>query len=267
MDSGGPSPLGSFAASRTSTPASVDPTTKRTVLCVYCGSSPGTNPAHMESARQLAKVMAEKDIALVYGGGTIGLMGELARTLVALKGPSYVHGIIPEPLVRHERDPQYTSHSNSPAPPASPAPPFDRANATPSPAPKALPVPAQNIFGRTTVVADMHTRKHAMAAEVFAGGPGSGFLALSGGYGTIEELLETCTWNQLGIHNRGVCVLNIAGFYDGILDWIRRSVAEGFIKGGDGEILGVATSPEQAVEFLGSYKGNKGEGKISWGKE
>jgi len=120
-------------------------------------------------------------------------MGEVAKTLVSLSGPDSVHGIIPEPLVKYERtDIEPTTPNNA----------FSR-----GPDGKLLPVYEK--YGRTTVVQDMHTRKQLMAQEVLAGGPGSGFIALSGGYGTLEELMEVVTWNQLGIHNRGVIVYNV----------------------------------------------------------
>jgi hypothetical protein len=79
-------------------------TSSKTVkICVFCGASPGKSPAHMQAAKDLAKVMAEHKIQLVYGGGTVGLMGEIARELVKLSGPESVHGIIPAPLVKYER--------------------------------------------------------------------------------------------------------------------------------------------------------------------
>ncbi|KAK0635293.1 hypothetical protein B0T17DRAFT_482463 [Bombardia bombarda] len=251
MASGGGSPLPSFPASRTNTPSNLSPearSTKRTKICVYCGSSPGFDPAHMEAARALARVMAANDIALVYGGGTVGLMGEVAKTLVSLSGPDAVHGVIPEALVRYERDPTYTSTLVS------------------GDGPK-LAVPEENIFGRTTVVKDMHTRKQMMAQEVLAGGPGSGFIALSGGYGTLEELFETTTWNQLGIHNRGICVLNINGFYDGIMAWIKMSVTEGFVHGGNGNILAEARTAEDAIKALREYKVSESQYKLSWASQ
>lgn len=113
-------------------------------------------------------------------------MGELAKTLVSLSGPSAVHGIIPEALLRYERN-----HTEG------------------KPISETID---ENTFGRTTVVADMHTRKHMMAQEVINGGEGGGFVALSGGYGTLEELMEVVTWNQLGIHARGVVVYNVEGY-------------------------------------------------------
>ncbi|KAK3997472.1 hypothetical protein QBC44DRAFT_314876 [Cladorrhinum sp. PSN332] len=243
MESGGVS----LPVSRTDTPTSDSP--KRTKIAVYCGASAGFNSAHVEAARALARAMAANNIGLVYGGGTVGLMGEVAKTLVSLSGPDSVHGIIPEALVRYERDPHYTSNSAA------------------SSDTKPLAVPEEKIFGRTTVVADMHTRKRMMAQEVIEGGPGSGFIALSGGYGTLEELFETMTWNQLGIHNRGICVLNINGFYDGILSWINKSVEEGFIHGENNKILVEAKTAEDAIVALRDYKVSDAVFKLSWSSQ
>ncbi|KAF6836333.1 hypothetical protein CMUS01_05463 [Colletotrichum musicola] len=268
MQSGGPSPLTSFPASRDGTPSTngtngntngitngktngntngtavngtANGVQKRTKICVYCGASPGFKPQHMEAARELARVMAENNIDLVYGGGTVGLMGEVAKSLVALAGPDSVHGIIPEALVKYERDATYGT--------------LNKEN---------MYVPDESVYGRTTVVKDMHTRKQMMAKEVFAGGPGSGFVALPGGYGTIEEVLETATWNQLGIHDRGICLLNINGFYDGILEWVRKSVDEGFIKAANADILVTATTPQGAIDALRDYKVSEATFKLDW---
>ncbi|KAL8371864.1 hypothetical protein RB595_001591 [Gaeumannomyces hyphopodioides] len=227
MDSGDQTP------SRTATPAGANGNgVKRTKICVYCGSSRGTDPAYMQAARDLAKAMAEHDIDLVYGGGTVGLMGEVARTLVSLKGPESVHGIIPEALVSYERDTTYTSKPDG----------------------DGLPVPDEKLYGVTTVVKDMHTRKSMMAREVLAGGPGSGFIALPGGFGTIEELVEMCTWNQLGIHDKGIVALNIKGYYEPIRQFVAHSVDAGFIRTGQGEILTFAATPDEAIRTLRDYK-------------
>lgn len=174
-------------------------------------------------------------------------MGEIARTLVSLAGPEAVHGIIPEPLVKYERDPTYTSSVVN--------------------GDKKLAIPEEKVFGRTTIVPDMHTRKRMMAQEVAAGGPGSGFVALPGGFGTMEELLEICTWNQLGIQSRGICVLNVNGFYDGLLGWITKSVEEGFIRPGNMDILAAADTPEEAVKKLRDYKVSESVLKLQWGNE
>lgn len=174
-------------------------------------------------------------------------MGEIARTLVSLSGPDAVHGIIPEPLVKYERDPTYTSSV---------------VNGN-----KKLAIPEASVFGKTTIVPDMHTRKKMMAQEVAAGGPGSGFVALPGGYGTMEELLEICTWNQLGIQSKGICVLNVNGFYDGLLSWIQKSVDEGFIRPGNAGILVSAATAEEAIKSLREYTIPESTLKLKWGNE
>lgn len=218
--------------------------TPRTKICVFCGASGGTSPAHMEAARQLGRIMAANNIDLVYGGGTVGLMGEVAKTLCELSGPQSVHGIIPEALVKYERDGTYqTTNANNQV------------------------VPDQARYGRTTVVPDMHTRKKLMAEEVFAGGPGSGFIALSGGYGTMEEIFETITWNQLGIHSNGICLLNIDGYWDGIILWINKAVEQGFVKQANRDIVATATSAEDAVRALRDYKVSEAIFKLQWGSQ
>jgi uncharacterized protein (TIGR00730 family) len=217
-------------------------------------------------------------------------MGEVAKTLVSLSGPDSVHGIIPEALVRYERDPTYrskalvsngngTNNNNNKTTNGTSA----NGTATPDSSSKEtaaaqqqqqqqeeeehLPVPEEAVFGRTTIVKDMHTRKRLMAQEVIEGGPGSGFIALSGGYGTVEELFETATWNQLGIHNKGIVLLNINGFYDGLLQWIDKSVEEGFIHGKNRHILVEAKTPEEAIQALRDYKVSEAVYKLSWGNQ
>ncbi|KAK2594889.1 hypothetical protein QQS21_007388 [Conoideocrella luteorostrata] len=218
--------------------------TPRTKICVFCGSSGGASPAHMEAARQLGRIMAESNIDLVYGGGTVGLMGEVAKTVCSINGPNSVHGIIPEALVRYERDGTYQTVNHN-----------DQV------------VPTESVYGRTTVVKDMHTRKKLMAEEVFSGGPGSGFIGLSGGYGTMEEMFEVITWNQLGIHDKGICFLNIEGYWDGILQWVEKSSEQGFVKPGNERIVVSAKDAEGAVKALRHYKVSEATFKLQWGKQ
>ncbi|OAA36306.1 lysine decarboxylase-like protein [Metarhizium rileyi] len=218
--------------------------TPRAKICVFCGSSYGANPAHMEAARQLGRVMAGNDIDLVYGGGTVGLMGEVAKTVCAINGPDSVHGIIPEALVRYERDGTYqTVNVNNQV------------------------VPTESVYGRTTVVKDMHTRKKLMAEEVFEGGPGSGFIGLSGGYGTMEEVFEVITWNQLGIHTKGIVLLNIEGYWDGIVQWLGKASEQGFVKPGNENIVVAAADAESAVKALSDYRVSEATFKLQWGKQ
>jgi uncharacterized protein (TIGR00730 family) len=209
-----------------------------------CGASPGTSEIHLQAARSLAKIMAENNIKLVYGGGTVGIMGEIAKTLVSLSGPSSVHGIIPEALIKHEQkwDPEKNAG-------------------------KAAGVIDEKVFGKTTVVKDMHTRKHLMAKEVIAGGPGSGFVALSGGYGTLEELMEVTTWNQLGIHDRGVIIYNVNGYWDGLISWIKTAVLQGFISTTNSGILVEALDAEEVIRSLREYRNSEGRFNLEWKAE
>lgn len=171
-------------------------------------------------------------------------MGEVAKTLCGLKGPGSVHGIIPAALVKYERDGTYeVVDSNKPA------------------------IPEEAVYGRTTIVKDMHTRKKLMAEEVFAGAPGSGFIGLSGGFGTMEEIFETTTWNQLGIHTQGICLLNIDGFWDGILKWLDDAVDQGFVKAANKNILVTADSPAAAIKALREYKVSTATYKLEWDQQ
>jgi uncharacterized protein (TIGR00730 family) len=160
-------------------------------------------------------------------------MGELAKTLVALSGRDAVHGIIPKALLKFERD----------------------------------GVIEESIYGRTTVVEDMHTRKQTMAREVIEGGVGSGFVALSGGYGTLEELMEMVTWNQLGIHDKPVVVFNVDEYWTGLLQWVHKAVESGFIAHNNKDIMVEATTAEQVAARLLDYENAEGRFKLQWGEK
>ena len=136
-------------------------------ICVYCGSDVGTNPAYAAAARQLGQSMAKERIGLVYGGGGLGLMGELARAVLAHGGR--VTGIIPAFLSVKER--------------------------------------MLRDVTELVVVDDMHQRKKLMFDKSDA------FVALPGGIGTLEELVEQLTWAQLGRHTKPIVLVNIDGFY------------------------------------------------------
>jgi len=172
---------------------------------------------------------------------------EVARTLVALSGPTAVHGIIPAPLMKYERGPNSSTEDGT-------------TNAGGN-------VPDYEIYGKTTVVKDMHTRKNMMAKEVIAGGPGSGFIALPGGYGTLEELMEVITWNQLGIHERGVVVYNVDSYWKGLMDWVANTVEKGFVAENNEGILIAKDNAEDCVQALKDYTCVKGRFKLEWGNE
>lgn len=205
-------------------------------------------------------------------------MGEVARTLVSLSGPDSVHGIIPKALIAHERRMQCRAKDGLSSPPSSAAAGADTATATTIGLPAAAAATAEEdganagragtpdplVYGRTTVVHDMHTRKQLMAQHVLAGGPGSGFVALSGGYGTLEELMEVTTWNQLGIHDRPVVLMNVDGYWDGLLAWVRSAVAAGFISESNGGILVEAKSAVEVLGALKNYVNSDGKFNLNW---
>ena len=140
-------------------------------LCVFCGSASGANPVYAEAAREMGTELARRSLALVYGGGRIGLMGDVAVAAIAAGGR--VVGVIPERLAAKE---------------------IAFAEAT-----------------ELIVVNTMHARKALMADRSDA------FVALPGGYGTLDELFEILTWAQLGIHAKPVGIINVAGFFTPLL--------------------------------------------------
>jgi len=156
---------------------------KINALCVYCGSNVGTDPAFAEAARGLGTILAANGVRLVYGGGSIGLMGALAASVIGRGGE--VTGVIPEFLTAAER-------------------------------PRRL---AQELI----VTRDMHERKRTMFERADA------FVALPGGLGTLEELVEQMTWAQLGRHKKPILAVNINGFWDPLLALIAHMRALGLV--------------------------------------
>ena len=98
------------------------------------------------------------------------------------------------------------------------------------------------------VVPDMHARKKAMADRSDA------FVALPGGYGTLEELFEAVTWTQLAYHRKPVGLLNVAGFFDALVDFLARAVAEGFVRPIHADLLLVDTDPDRLLDRLQGYR-------------
>lgn len=155
-------------------------------ICVYCGSGSGSDPAYVDAARTLGKTMAEAGVGLVYGGGSLGLMGEVARTVLANGGR--VTGIIPSFLTHKER--------------------------------------MLRDVDELIVVEDMHQRKRLMFERSDA------FVALPGGIGTLEELVEQLTWSQLGRHKKPIILANIAGFWDPFRTLLAHMRTQAFIRPG-----------------------------------
>ena len=170
-------------------------------LCVYCGSGPGKNPAYMAAAKTLGTAMAKADIGLVYGGGGMGLMGEVARGVLSAGG--HVTGIIPEFLVSRERM-------------------LDGVN-------------------ELIVTSNMHERKTAMFERA------TGFVALPGGIGTLEELAEILTWAQLGQHNKPIVICDIGDYWQPLLTLLEHMRGENFIRAGMEVLVEVAKTAADVI--------------------
>lgn len=233
--------------------------TKTPIYLHSCGATSGTEPEHLEAARGLAHEFHKNNVRLVYGGGTTGLMGEIARTLVSLSGPQSVHGVIPRALVqvsaKHE-GPEVNGGAKA----------AERVVSSDTNDLGGEGIP-ESEYGITTIVPDMHTRKRLMATKVMEGGPGSGFVSLAGGFGTIEEVMEMTTWNQLGIHHVGIVLLNVNGYWDGLLAWLRHAVGKGFISVENGRILAEARDVADVLPILARYQGSSDRMLLNWGQE
>lgn len=177
-------------------------------ICVYCGSSSGDNPEYMQAACVLGEEIAARDLTLVYGGGRVGLMGQVARS--ALQNGGRVIGVIPKALQDQEL--------------------------------------AFSELAELRVVNSMHERK-AMMAEL-----ADGFIALPGGYGTLEELFEILTWSQLGLHVKPCGILNINHYYDRLLEFLDQSVADHFIYQPHRDLILQAGSPAALLDVFAAYQ-------------
>ncbi|KAL9112734.1 MAG: hypothetical protein Q9227_003037 [Pyrenula ochraceoflavens] len=245
-------------------------TDKPAVICVFCASSSGRDPTHLAAARALAHAMASANVSLVYGGGTAGIMGELAKTLVELKGSSSVFGVIPRALIKRVKageegfDAEGAAAGGKAAETIVSAEEAERLERGGGGEREAFEVLNEGKFGKAIIVEDMHTRKRMMAQKVMEGGPGSGFVALAGGYGTIEEAMEMVTWNQLGIHARGIVLLNINGYWDGLLQWVRNAVQEQFIAEGNKDIMIDVNEVKDILPALRKYRIAEGRFKLDW---
>ncbi|HVI26851.1 MAG TPA: TIGR00730 family Rossman fold protein [Xanthomonadaceae bacterium] len=152
-------------------------------VCVYCGSNAGARPGYAERAAILGMRLAREGLALVYGGGNVGLMGIVADAALAAGGE--VIGVIPQQLMRWE-----VAHTG---------------------------------LTRLEVVANMHERKARMFDLSDA------FIALPGGFGTLDEMFEMLTWRQLGLGDKPCAFLDVDGFFETLMTMLDRMVAERFL--------------------------------------
>lgn len=176
-------------------------------ICVFCGSSTGTNTAFSESAVQLGRFLASRKITLVYGGSNVGLMGLISAA--ARDAGGKVTGIIPERIEQH-----------------------------------VCVQPGVEM----EVVPDMHARKSRMYEL------SDGFIALPGGIGTLEELFEVWTWNQIGYHTKPLALFNVENYYSRLEDFLDHAVDSGFLQLRQRTALIVGTSPEALLEQMESWR-------------
>lgn len=197
--------------------AEVDASKSASRVAVFCGSSLPSGPradAIIAAARDLGKAIKSEGMELVFGGGNIGLMGTIARSLDEAGGR--ITGVIPRTLAAREVS--------------------------------GKPVQQENEI----VTETMHERKMLMASL------STGFIAMPGGYGTLEELLEAVTWTQLSIHNKPVGLLNVAGYYDALVEQVSVAVEEGLVRPAMKDILVVDPDPVSLLRKIKAYKPPEG---------
>ena len=186
-------------------------------VCVYCGSSTGTDPRHLVTAAELGRLLARSGVQLVYGGASVGVMGVLADAVLAEGGRAI--GVLPRGLFRRE-----VAHP-----------------------------------GLTELheVESMHERKQLMFDLADA------FVALPGGLGTLEELAEVTTWAQLGIHHKPIAVLDVAGFWRPLLDFLDSLVVEGFLPETSRQLILQVDRVEDMLPALAAYEPPPSEGALT----
>ena len=179
-----------------------------TRICVYSGSSFGASAEYTSVASAFGRACARRGFTIVYGGGSVGLMGVLADSALAAGGK--VIGVIPRAMIAEER--------------------------------------AHHGLTELIPVATMHERKDRMAQLADA------FVALPGGIGTLEEVIEVFTWLQLGLHLKPVGLLNAGGYYDLLLQFLAHMRDEQFLSSKHHAMLTVSTDAESLLEQVTATK-------------
>lgn len=177
-------------------------------IAVYCGSSAGNNARFRETASEVGRLIAEQDLELVYGGGSVGLMGTVADSV--LENGGRVTGVIPTFLNTREL--------------------------------------AHQGVHDLIVVDTMHERKIRMFELA------DGFLSLPGGFGTMEELFEMLAWSQLAIHAKPNGILNVDGYYDGLLQCLDHMVASQFLREEDRARALSASDPAELLAAMQAWQ-------------
>lgn len=177
-------------------------------VTVYCGASRNARPEFLRLAGETGRAIAEQGWHLVYGGGSLGLMGRVAQGALAAGGR--VTGVTTVGL-------------------------------------EAIEPPHPGIT-RLEVVESMHLRKERMTEL------GDAFLVLPGGFGTLDEMFEALTWRQLGIHHKPVVLLNHAGYFDPILEFVRTATESGLLHPAHTSLFEVAATVPEAIECLAATR-------------
>lgn len=177
-------------------------------LCIFCGANKGTDSIYIDTAQSVGHYLATHDHRIVYGAGSVGLMGVVADAALAAGGE--VIGVIPGFLKEKEVD-----HKG---------------------------------LTEIIVTETMHTRKARMAEL------SDGFIALPGGFGTLDELAEILTWAQLGLHKNPIGLLNVKGYFDHLIAFLDHSVSEGFLRQENRDILQVADDLPTLLKKMAAYE-------------
>ncbi len=186
-------------------------------IALFCGSAKGTNPIYAQLARDFGHICAHRQITLLYGGGSTGLMGEASRA--AMKSGGTVIGVAPDFFKEGAVLADYIT---------------------------------EMIFVKT-----MSERKQLLEHRADA------FVALPGGYGTMDELFEIITDAQLGMHDKPVALFNPNGFYDPLVDQLQRFCDEGFLRPFHHELLTTATTLEDLFTRLENYRNSNDHSWLS----
>ncbi len=172
-----------YAMTMTVNPTHSQIKTTQPLVALYCGSRSGNHPIYQQTAIELSKALVDHHFGLVYGGASIGLMGQVANAVMENGGETV--GVIPEFMLDYE-----IAHQN---------------------------------LTELHIVKTMHERKALMAERA------SAFIALPGGLGTFEEILEIATWGQLNQHQKPMMLYNVNGFYNALITQLDHAVQEGFL--------------------------------------
>lgn len=178
-------------------------------ICVYCASSTRVKPSYFEATDRLGKILADADLSIVYGGGSMGLMGRLADS--TLEAGGRITGVIPRFMCDVE-----WNHTG---------------------------------LTELILVETMHERKEKMARMADA------VVALPGGCGTLEELLEVITWKRLGIFTKPIVIVNIEGYFDALITMLNRAVDEYFMREEHRKMWEVVETPEQVLQAIHNSTG------------